>query len=173
MSSNFGEPFIVKTQIASIEMDASINEDHRLDTIVTRNPVEDGSVYSDNIVLLPIILELTCRVSDASLSYFTPAIPGKEGRATQAYYELVKLQNDKKPFRVITGIRDYENMVIENLSVPRSSKDGNSLRFNMILAEIPIVGQKANNNRELIAKEVRHTAPPIKNNGHVQLVPVK
>jgi len=163
-----GDPFVILTKIGSIEMDASLDEDHRLDSIVTRNPIEDGSQYSDHIVLLPIVLELTCRVSDTSLYYFSIAQAGKEGRANQAYFELVKLQNNRKPFDVDTGIRVYENMVIENLSVPRNSKDGHSIRFNMVLVEIPIIGDNVKSNRELIAKDVRHSAIGSVSKGYVQ-----
>jgi len=173
MPLSFGEPFIVRTKIGDIEMDASLNEDHRLDTIVTRNPVEDGSFYSDHIVLLPVVLEVQCRVSDTSLSYFSPAETGKEGRSNQAYYELVKLQNSRKPFQVVTGIRSYENMVIENLSVPRNSKDGHSLRFNMVLAELPIIGDNVKSNRDLFSKDVRHTAPGVVHLGPVQKILIK
>lgn len=173
MPLNFGDPFIVRSKIGNIEMDASLNEDHRFDTIVTRNPVEDGSFYSDHIVLLPVVLELQCRVSDASLSYFTPAVSGKDGHSSQAYSELVHLQNSKEPCQVMTGIRVYENMVIENLSVPRSSRDGRSLRFNMILSELPIIGDNVKSNRELISKAVRHSAIGVVNLGPVQKILIK
>jgi len=169
MLPGFGDPFVIRTKLLDIEMDASLNEDHRFDTIVTRNPVEDGSLYSDHVVLLPITLELSCRVSDSSLSYFTPAIAGSEGRSNQAYYELVKLQLDREPFNVETGLQIYSNMLIESLSVPRSSKDGFSLRFNMVLVELPIIGEEDFPNRDLIALEVQHTAPGSVNLGYVQV----
>ena len=172
MLPGIGDPFIVRTKLLDIEMDASLNEDHRFDTIVTRNPVEDGSLYTDHVVLLPITLELSCRVSDASLSYFTPAITGKEGRSSQAYYKLVELQRDREPFDVITGINVYENMLIESLSVPRSSKDGHSLKFNMVLTELPIIGDDVDSNRDLIAEDVIHTALGTVNLGSVQKVSI-
>ncbi len=172
MLPGIGEPFIVRTKIFDIEMDASLNEDHRFDTIVTRNPVENGSLYTDHVVLLPVILELSCRVSDASLSYFTPAISGKEGRSSQAYYKLVELQRDKEPFNVITGINTYENMLIESISVPRNAQDGYSLRFNMVLTEIPIIGADVDSNRDLISKDVIHTALGVVNLGNVQKITI-
>jgi len=172
MLLGFGEPFIVRTKLLDIEMDASLNEDHRFDTIVTRNPVEDGSLYTDHVVLLPVVLELSCRVSDASLSYLTPAVTGKEGRSNQAYYKLVELQRDKEPFSVITGINTYENMLVESISIPRSSKDGYSLRFNMVLTELPIVGNDVDSNRDLIAQDVIHTALGVVNLGSVQKVAI-
>lgn len=172
MLPGIGEPFIVRTKIFDIEMDASLNEDHRFDTIVTRNPVEDGSLYTDHVVLLPVVLELSCRVSDASLSYFTPAITGKEGRSSQAYFKLVELQRDREPFNVITGINVYENMLVESISVPRNSQDGYSLRFNMVLTELPIIGKSVNSNRDLIAKDVVHTALGVVNLGNVQKITI-
>lgn len=172
MLLGIGDPFVVRTKIFDIEMDASLNEDHRFNTIVTRNPIEDGSVYTDHVVLLPVILELSCRVSDTALSYLSPAITGKEGRSNQAYYKLVELQRDREPFNVVTGINIYENMLIESLSVPRNSQDGHSLRFNMVLTEIPIIGNEVNSNRDLIAIDVISTALDSFNFGNVQKIQI-
>lgn len=165
-----GDPFVILTSIGGIEMDASLDEDHRFDSIVTRNPVEDGSQYSDHIVLLPVVLELTCRVSNTSLSYFTPA---QSGRAVDAYSELVALKNTREPFQVVTGINVYENMILENISVPRTSKDGHSIRFNMVLAELPIVGAEVDSNRDLISESVRHTALGVVSLGPIQKVSIQ
>ena len=170
MPLGIGDPFVIVTSIDGIEMDASLDEDHRLDTIVTRNPIEDGSLYSDHQVLLPVVLELTCRVSDTPIGYFTPA---QAGRAIDKYYDLVDLQNTKEPFDVVTGLTVYKNMVVESLSVPRTSKDGHSERFNMVLVELPIVGDGIDSNRDLISEEVRHSAIGSVSMGHVQKVVIQ
>ena len=50
-----------------LQFDACINEQHGRDCQVTTNPVEDGSVISDHIVVQPLSLMLTGVVSDTPL----------------------------------------------------------------------------------------------------------
>lgn len=165
----FGEPFIVLSRIADIEIDAILQQDSRFDMRVTRNPVEDGTLYTDHMVTIPTILQIEGRLSDTSLSYLTPVNPG---RANNAFNSLVALQVQKQPFTVVLGDDVYENMVFESLSKPRTSDDGYSVRFNAVLTELFIVGNESQNNRGLIAEDVQHTALDVDNAGFIQKVAV-
>jgi hypothetical protein len=42
-----------KPQIGTLILDASIREDHSLETEITDNPIEDGSVVTDHVLVLP------------------------------------------------------------------------------------------------------------------------
>jgi len=164
---SFGNLFVVLSSIGDIELDVVLNEEHDFNTRVTRNPVEDGSEYSDNVVILPVILNMTARVSDASM---IPLVPSFGSKSIDAYNALVELQLNKELVLIGTGIRTFENMFIERITVPRQSTDGNSIRFEMTLAELLIAGSDAKNNRDLIAEDVIHTALPTVNAGTVQKV---
>lgn len=166
---SFGNIFVVLSSVGDIELDASLNEDHRFQALITRNPVEDGSVYSDNVVTLPFELNMTARVSDASM---VPLIPSENGKAIDAYEALVELQSNKELIEVVTGIRTYANMFVEEIRVPRESADGNSLRFELKLSELLIVGGETVSNRDRVEAGIRHTALPVSAGGTVQGVPI-
>jgi len=166
---SFGNLFVVLSSIGDIEIDAVLNEEHVLPARVTRNPVEDGSEFSDNIVVLPVSLSMTARVSDASM---TPIIPSFGSKSIDAYNALAELQTNKELVEVVTGIRTYQNMYIENMTVPRTGADGSSLRFELSMSELLIVGDKAETNRELISEDVAHSALPESNAGTVQAVEI-
>lgn len=161
--------FVVLSKIGDIEIDAVLSEEHHFDTHITQNPVEDGTIFSDNSVLLPVILEIEGRISDASLTSFFPSV---KGHSIDQYKKLVALQISRETFSVSTGINTYENMMFESLSFPRIAEDGQSLRFNAVIRELQIVGNEAKTNRTRIDESVRHTALSSTNNGLVPTVPV-
>jgi len=160
---------IIVASIGTVEIDAVLNEVHQFDADITENPVEDGTIYSDNVVLQPIRVEMTCRVTDASSSLLKLR---SAGTADDAYKALVKLQRSRETFDVITGINVYTNMMLQSVSFPRESSDGRSIRFNAVLKEILIVGDEAETNRDRIASDVQHTALPISAKGVVSKVPL-
>jgi len=166
---SFGNLFVVLSSIGDIELDAVLNEEHEFPARVTRNPVEDGSEFTDNIVVLPVRLSMTARVSDASM---IPLLPTFGSKSIDAYNALAELQSNKELVEVGTGIRVYQNMYIESMTVPRTGADGSSLRFELTMSELLIVGSDAATNRELIAEDVLHTALPLDSIGTVQAVPL-
>ena len=163
----FGAPTFFLSQIGHVVVDAVLSENHRFESNITENPVEDGTIYSDNAVLLPVVVELECRISDATATLARLNYPG---RSTEAYKELVSLQKKRQKITVVTGLNVYQNMMIEALGIPRSGRDGNSIRFALVAKEILVVGEDAETNRELIADDIRHTALPIRDNGEVAKV---
>jgi hypothetical protein len=153
---NFGIRAVVVTAIGAVAMDVSQYQTHKFPSRITEHPVEDGSVIADHVTLLPTVLEIDGRVSDASVA-LSDTISGK-GTAQDAFRELVRLQRDREPFTVVTGLAVYQNMLIETLEVPRDSSDGQSIRFSMVIRELQIVGRTRVANRDVVADDVRHTA---------------
>lgn len=164
---SFGNLFIDLPSIGTIEMDVSLNEEHVFPAQITRNPVENGSQYADNIIIEPITLSMTARVSDASM---IPLVPTFGSKAIDAYTALIELQSSREIISVVTGINVYQNMFLEKITVPRQSADGNSLRFELVISELLIVGEDSVNNRDLITQDVQHTALPENDAGTVQKV---
>jgi len=165
----FGNILIIRAEIGSIQIDASLSEDHIYRAMITDNPVEDGTVFSDHVVLLPVVLEMECRISDAtqSIAQFRGS-----GGSIAAFQELVALQKRRELFTVTTGINVYQNMMFEELSVPREALDGRSIRFNATLREILVVGEDVSTNRDRIADDVKHTALSSTSKGLVAKIPV-
>lgn len=163
---NIFVPSIFITDIGGVALDVSLRQTHTFPSRITENPVEDGTTFSDHQVLLPVVLEIDGRITDSPIGS-----PLATGRAADAFRELVRLQRSKTPFVVSTGLARYENMLIKELSVPRSAEDGRSVRFTATIEEILVVGGQAPVNRDIISEDVRHTALPIKNGGFVTKVP--
>lgn len=59
--------------------------------------------------------------------------------ARDAFKYLEELYNDRQPFTVITALKRYSDMVISNLSVPRSARTGTGLGFTVMLEQVMIV----------------------------------
>lgn len=163
----FGDPYVVLTKLGEITIDVTLNEDHEYDTFVTDNPIEDGTIFSDNVILLPTVLNITGRVTDAAITFL--GIP-KLSKAIDAFRELVALQTTKTPISVSTAMHLYENMYMKNIKFLRTSADGQSIRFAAVIREIQIVGNNAETNRERIAKDVQHTALASLDRGFVNKV---
>lgn len=159
-----GFPTFVLAKIGTIEIDAVIRERHQYDSEITENPVEDGTIFSDHVVLLPVSYEMQGRVTDASLSLLDLRLAG---RADDAFRELVTLQRSREPFDVVTGINTYSNMLFQSIGFPRESSDGRSIRFEAVMREILIVGDQAATNRDRIAADVQHSALPFDSKGVV------
>jgi hypothetical protein len=159
---------VILTKIGAVPLDVSISQIHRFPSVITKNPVEDGTTFADHVVLLPVTLEIDGRVTDAPIS-IRDVITGKFN-AQDAYRELVRMQKAREPFTVVTGLNVYQNMLIEDLSIPRTASDGKSMRFTILLQEIQIVGRDVPTNRDLVAEDVQHTALPVTNNGLVSRI---
>ena len=57
----------------------------------------------------------------------------------KAFEYLQELRDLRIPFTVVTSLKKYESMVLTNISVPQTAKDGKSLRFSATLEQIEIV----------------------------------
>lgn len=166
----FGLRPVIVTSVGAVQIDVAINQVHTFPSRITENPVEDGTLFSDHVILLPAVVEIEGRISDSSVSLIS-TIRGKD-KAEDGYRELVRLQRDREPFSVVTGLEIYDNMLLEELSVPRNGRDGKSIRFVALLREVQIVGRDVPTNRDLVAEDVRHTALPSVDMGVVVRLPL-
>lgn len=117
-----------------LSFDTMLTEEHKFTSKVTSYPVENGTIVSDHILKYPVTINLSGYVTDTPLSFL--AILASFNRSTAAFDRLVQLHKNRAVFKVVTGIRVYENMTITQLDVPRSIKTGQALVFNIQLQEI-------------------------------------
>lgn len=71
---SFGLPTALLTDVGGVKIDAVISENHRYNSLVTQNPIEDGSIISDHIVNLPIILEMEGRFTDTPFGFLSALV---------------------------------------------------------------------------------------------------
>lgn len=85
----------------------------------------------------------------AAVAYATwRAHVGTESPSQAAYAQLLALQignptasppTSPEPFRVVTKLGIFENMMISKLSVPREASTGGALIFNLTVAQVEVV----------------------------------
>ena len=119
---------------------------HDLQAEVTQHPVESGSDVSDNVRLKPRELTFTnAVVSDTPIG----AIASDETRtkvtgkiSADAYAKLEAVLNARQPVVVVTGLKRYENMVMDKLSTTEDAKSYGGLICTMHFTEVRIVTNK-------------------------------
>lgn len=134
-----------------LELDATISEESTFNNEITRYPVENGSVISDNINDLPIRFELQGFITNSPLNIinifesqietirslpqtFRGEFPNT--RSQNAYNILTRLRKNKELFDITTGYEKFTNMFFETLSFPRDRQTGDALYFTATLINI-------------------------------------
>jgi hypothetical protein len=124
-------------EVGALTLDVLISETHNRTASITENPIEDGSIISDHIINEPYKLSIEGYVSNSHpsiLSFLN--IFSFEDKAKAAFDTLEELFENKELITVVTNLKVYNDMAIENLEIPKTVEDGDSLRFSMDLKEI-------------------------------------
>ena len=143
-----------------IACDAVIEESHNMAAEATEFEVEDGSLISDHIINRGKTLKITGIISDDPITVLqtglidrvSSTIPqsiksklgfgmsGDNGKPSKdAFDKFEKIYDEKRPVEIVTGLKKYENMVMEELAMPRTSKTTRSLEFTATFRQINIV----------------------------------
>ena len=165
-----------------ISVDASVSEEHVTSCEPTDNPVEGGAKITDHVQLNPKQLTIEGVISDSPLGFAVigniqnmaravATVFGNSVRSIDAYNELVELQESRIPFTVVTGLKRYENMILTNLSVPRTVETGRAIHFKAVMREIKIVNSEVTPSVN-IGSGVRDVASKTKDNGQKVTTPV-
>ena len=145
---------VVPKKIATISIDAFIEEKHSSKNTVSDLPVEEGYNISDNVFEEPDEIEISGFISSAwntSESYrpiddlrknAVPLHNSLRDKVIQFNQALKKLVKDRKPITITTGLDVYEDMVITSYDVPRDVETGSDLHFSMTLRKIRIVSSE-------------------------------
>jgi hypothetical protein len=156
---------IIRENKTVIEIDCTTQETHSRESPPTEFELEDGGTVSDHIILKQQALEIQGIITDTPISvinsaltavasHFIPpigivaagvgmalfnALKKSESPSVQAYAQLLKLQEERKPFDVLTTLNRYDSMVIKSISVPRDAATGQTLVFTLQLVKLKIV----------------------------------
>jgi hypothetical protein len=148
LPTELSQLILVKTNIAGFFFDAVIREDHTSSLKITSHPVQTGANITDHSFVEPKMLTMEIAMSDAVddmygqqfISYVAPgnasAYPSK---SKSAYHLLLNLQESRIPVSILTRLAQYDNMLIETISVPDDSKTLYGLRCTVTLKEIFVV----------------------------------
>lgn len=126
-----------KAQIGSLELDATLSEQHQGDVDVTDHPVERGANISDHARSKPEVVTLEGLITNTPISGgFDPT------RAAKAYAELLSLKDAGDLLTVVTSRRSYSDMVLTSLSTPVDARTGQALRFSATLKQVRVVSSQ-------------------------------
>lgn len=125
-------------------MDLVETEEHTLTSEVTEHPVEDGADISDNIRNKPRELTLTnAVVSNTPIG----AIANDDTRvmgdtlpppSVDAYRRLEKIWENRDVVTVVTNLKKYENMALDQLTIPQEAKNAGGLIFTAHFVQVVI-----------------------------------
>lgn len=145
-----------KTSIGSVELDASVSEQHTGAVEVTDHPVETGGAISDHARPLPETVTIEGLISNTPMPEAGAATQERTWagvnyrsssemaptNASEGYAALLKLKDAGELITVVTALRTYENMVLTSLTVPRDARTGNGLRFAASLKQVRVANSQ-------------------------------
>jgi hypothetical protein len=159
-----GSPFPSGTIMA----DAVIEERSDDESVITENPVEQGSVIADHAYDLPQDLELT-------YVWSAGAQPGRQQSfLNNIYQQFLDLKQAKILCSVVTGKRGYANMLVKGISTTTDRDSENILMLRISFHQILMaVTQTVNTGSASFGTAAQQAIPqktnPTVNLGTVQL----
>lgn len=147
-----------KTDVISLELDATISESPEYNATPTRSEVESGANVSDHVTLAPETLTIEGMVSNTPIGV-QQLLAGRQfgNPAQDAFLFLKKLYDERLPFDFVGGLKVYKSMVITNFSPSRTSTTGQALRFRMTMQQIKIVESEVVDLTQF-SDDTKHTA---------------
>jgi hypothetical protein len=147
--------FLQRKKIGFLELDCVTSEDITMSSNVTQSPIETGESITDHVYNEPLQLRIEAIVSDSDpvrqLRRVLNIVPNTDPRFViprlDAYESLRDLWKGKAPVDVVTGLELFSNMLVTNISIPRTVEDGNSLRFTVDMIQIETKDSVFQNNK--------------------------
>lgn len=133
----------LNNEYINMEFDVVTSEEHTWTSEVTSNPVEYGEPVCDHVQRKADTLTLSGVISNASLQRWRGYIWEKisellnrESNVQIAFDQFRKIMDDKQPVTVYTRYRNYPDMVMTSLSIPRKNEDGDAIEFSASFTHI-------------------------------------
>jgi hypothetical protein len=149
-----------------ITADAVIEERSDDDSVITENPVENGSVTNDHAFDLPQSLELTYAWSGGSRQ-----AKGQSSFLNTTYAQFLTLKQAKILLFVVTGKRQYQNMLIKSLSVTTDEKTENVLLIRISLKQLLLTVTQTVTISSADQQSLPQKTQPTINGGQITLQP--
>ena len=137
-------PGLTSTTGLEIKFDASMSEQHMVDTEWASRPIESGARLTDHRIKVQRQLQLTVLVSSASVSGLSPFQPIADliepvaARHVTVWNRIVSLVHADTPFlwEVVTQLETLELCVIKSASAPRTAADGNTITATLTILQL-------------------------------------
>lgn len=154
-----------------MEIEATFNITHQMRSTPTKNPIDQGSDITDHVINDNRVVSLEGIISDTPLIALAPiagsavagvpsdpvaaaiqqffigstigALLGVSNNRVQDHFKMLEeLHNNRLPFRLVTGLKVYDNMIITDINIPRNAVNANSLRFSATLEQLQVVSDE-------------------------------
>ena len=123
----FGREF---NKISVLPLDVTISETHSLNQRMTSRPVEGGGTFTDNAIIDPTTLTMSCIVTS---SLFGDSWEDKLNT-------LEQIRTAREPFDVVTSLRTYESMFFSGpITINRTVSNNTILAFDVSLKQMIII----------------------------------
>jgi hypothetical protein len=145
-----------KRQIGPFTAQVTIDEVHTDELEITEHPVEMGASIADHAYKRPAEVTIRCSWSNSptadgfvaglvgavtgTVSGVSSLLSGQSlGQVREVYQNLLQLQEQRIPFDVLTGKRNYSNMLVKTLRQETNKDTENSLMITATLRQVIIV----------------------------------
>lgn len=137
-------------RIDEIVVDALVNETHTFSSEITDHPIESGGMIVDHVYQMPFVLSIDGIISntpmslvgltayDSAMRYFSG---NTNNIAHTAFEKIEKLFAERKAATIVTSLKTYKDMVLENLTIERGRGNQDSLRFSCSARQLRIIDQ--------------------------------
>jgi len=154
------------TSLETIAFDASLQETHAFSAQVTDFPVEEGTNISDHIRARPIELRIEAFISNNPLlnqglnQTSSGGVNGSQRPARtsrNSIQELAKLQqlmDEGVAVTIFTGFKQYDNMALQSLEVPRDSTVTKGFMVSLHFKQIQTVQSKVSQIKQRTAVRI-------------------
>lgn len=154
--------------IAGIVPQVVVEEKHRDELVITNHPVQNGANITDHAYKQPAMLSLRYGWSASgaifSLDLGAPSVD-------DVYSMLLKLQESRQPFDVVTGKRNYSNMLIRSIDLVTDKTTEKSIIVDVLLQQIIIVQTQAATLKSSSVMLMPEKTAPVGNAGVKQPTP--
>jgi len=140
--------------IGDIEIDVFTNESTTAGVRTTEHPVEQGANINEHIIIEPLTFSIsgvvsTTRAKPLDILGAVTRFSRDTRRSSVAWEDLLELQRNREPFTLVTNLKLYENIVIENLTTDQDKDTSNALFFTATFRELILVGEDTSTNNFL------------------------
>lgn len=161
-------------KLGGLTFDATFEEAHESELVVTDNPVETGVVISDHAYMAPLKLIISAGVTDTPMRNQNevilndPFASDSSGRSQRAFQLLTELQARAEPFEVQTGLKLYRNMVCVSIRTVQDKETSGAFLFTATLREVIITHTQVVNYPPRKAGATQRQSSAKKNRGEQQ-----
>jgi len=174
--------------LAVLTIDATLSSTHSAGAQLTKRELEDGAEVNDHMVTSPEGVVIKGVISETPLDLFTSlsgsaigaaaslvsssaggalasgilggallgAVNG--GRTVNSFEIMVQLQQKRIKFDLVTGLKNYKDMILTSVVAERSSAIGKAIQFTAVIEKVNFVTSQLISLNEASMKDIGASA---------------